>query len=439
MRYLSLFSGIEAATVAWKPLGWEAVSYAEIDKFPSQVLAQHYPDTPNFGDVANLNVFQLDKLGQIDLIIFGSPCQDLSVAGKGAGLNGERSGLFRAAMLIADHCIKHNGTRFVLWENVPGAYSSNKGADFSEVVGSMAGLSDVEVPAYGWGKEGVALGHKGLLEWSCLDAQFFGLAQRRKRVFALLDTGDWAGRPPVLLERESLRGDSEPSREAGSVTAALTANGVGTCGADDNQAQAGHLIAGAHRMTAFGQYETDETASTMKARDYKDATDLVVVHGTQDPIPSRNTAHCLGRNNGQEHVIGYIDNENSAVSPYKPLGTLMAGSPSGGGRPLPAVAYGLVGNIIGRNDTAGGNGTGVQEELSYTLSTTDRHCTVYNTHVRRLTPKECERLQGFPDDYTVILSNSQRYRALGNSMAVPVIQYIGLQIQMAMNYQLEQT
>ena len=419
MKFLSLFSGIEAATVAWHPLGWEAVAYAEIDKHPSQVLAHHYPDTRNFGDVANLNVFELDKLGQIDLIIFGSPCQDLSVAGKGAGLNGKRSGLFRTAMLIADHCVKHNGTRFVLWENVPGAYNSNKGSDFSEVVGSMAGLSNVEVPAYGWGKEGVALGTKGLLEWSCLDSKWFGLAQRRKRVFALLDTGDWAGRPPILLEHESLRGHSEPVRETkeapttpteSSFTTSDPARILTAAPNGQHREDVATYVAEGHRMEAFGQYKTDETASTMKARDYKDATDLV-------------------------SYLGSVDYENAGGDMSRPVGPLMAGSPTGGGRPLPAIAYSIVGNIIGRSDTAGGNGVGVQEELAYTLNTTDRHCTTIQSHVRRLTPLECERLQGFPDNYTDMLSNSQRYRALGNSMAVPVIQYIGLQIEMALRYQ----
>ena len=213
MRYLSLFSGIEAATQAWQPLGWECVAVSEIEPFPCAVLEHHYPNVPNLGDVTKITEQQIKDLGQIDLIVFGSPCQNLSVAGNRKGFEGEQSSLFYAAMEIIKHAKRHCKTRFALWENVCGAFSSNKGADFTEVVKHMAGLDDLDTPTNGWGKEGAAVGSNGLLEWSVLDAQWFGLAQRRKRVFAIVDFGDWTSRPPILLERESLRGDSAPSRE----------------------------------------------------------------------------------------------------------------------------------------------------------------------------------------------------------------------------------
>lgn len=222
MRYLSLFSGIEAATQAWQPLGWECVAVSEIEPFPCAVLEHHYPNVPNLGDVTKITEQQIKDLGQIDLIVFGSPCQNLSVAGNRKGFEGEQSSLFYAAMEIIKYAKRHCKTRFALWENVPGAFSSNKGADFTEVVKHMAGLDDLDTPKNGWGKEGAAVGSNGLLEWSVLDAQWFGLAQRRKRVFAIVDFGDWASRPPILLERESLRGDSAPSRETGEGIAAAT-------------------------------------------------------------------------------------------------------------------------------------------------------------------------------------------------------------------------
>ena len=215
MRYLSLFSGIEAATEAWAPLGWECVGVAEIEGFPCSVLAQRYPGVPNLGDVTKIDETTIALLGHIDLVIFGSPCQDLSVAGKRKGLAGERSGLFHTAMRIIKWAREHCGCRWALWENVPGAFSSNKGADFASVVGELAGLEHVDVPANGWGNEGCALGQHGLVEWSTLDAQWFGVAQRRRRVFALADFGDWAGRQPILLEPHRMRGDSAPRREAG--------------------------------------------------------------------------------------------------------------------------------------------------------------------------------------------------------------------------------
>lgn len=218
MRYLSLFSGIEAATVAWHPLGWVPAAFSEIEPFPCAVLAHHYPEVPNLGDVTKITEEQVRALGQLDLVVFGSPCQDLSVAGKRAGLQGERSGLFFTAARIVEWARTHCGCRFALWENVPGAFSSNQGRDFAVVVGELAGVEDVAVPPKGWGNEGAIVGDKGLVEWSTLDAQWFGVAQRRRRVFALADFGDWTRRPPVLLECESLRGDSAPRREAGQGT-----------------------------------------------------------------------------------------------------------------------------------------------------------------------------------------------------------------------------
>lgn len=220
MKFLSLFSGIEAASVAWHPLGWECAGVSEIEPFPCALLAHHYPNVPNLGDVTKITEQDIAALGRIDIVVFGSPCQDMSIAGKRKGLlNADgtvtRSGLFFNAFNIFQWARKHCGARFALWENVAGAYSSNQGQDFASVVSFMAGLDDLDVPANGWGAEGCALGDNGMLEWACLDAQWFGVAQRRRRVFAVLDTGDWANRPPILLERQSLRGDIAPRRETG--------------------------------------------------------------------------------------------------------------------------------------------------------------------------------------------------------------------------------
>lgn len=213
MRYLSLFSGIEAASEAWHTLGWTPVAFSEIEPFPCATLQHKYPKTPNLGDVTKVTGKDIAKLGKIDVVVFGSPCTDLSVAGKRRGLidaegNFTRSGLFFTAINIFQWARKHCGARFALWENVPGAYSNNKGRDFTAVVSYMAGLDDLDTPENGWGTEGCAVGDNGMLEWACLDAQWRGVAQRRRRVFAILDTGDWASRPPILLERQSLRGNT---------------------------------------------------------------------------------------------------------------------------------------------------------------------------------------------------------------------------------------
>ena len=216
MRYLSLFSGIEAASVAWLPLGWECVGVAEIEKFPCAVLAHHYPDVPNLGDITKITQEQIAALGHIDLVVGGFPCQDLSVAGKRAGLTNDndgsatRSGLFFAAMRV----VGWTRARWTVIENVPGLFSSKGGADFASVVGALAGC-EFGVPDKGWGKIGAAAGPDGLVEWCVLDAQWFGVPQRRRRVFLVRDSGDWYCRPPVLFERHSLQGNPPPSREKG--------------------------------------------------------------------------------------------------------------------------------------------------------------------------------------------------------------------------------
>ena len=226
LRYLSLFSGIEAATVAWKPLGWEAVAFAQYEpgdniQFPSKVLQYHYPEVPNLGDVTKITEEQIKALGHIDLVVGGSPCTDLSIAGLRKGLVNEdgsltRSGLFDYQMQIFEWARKNNECEWMLFENVPGAFSSNEGNDFGYILGSMV-QGDVPVPKDGWKNSGVCVSESGdrIVEWRVLDAQYFGVPQRRRRVFALLRAGAWGGDPPVLFESESLRRDSEESRGKG--------------------------------------------------------------------------------------------------------------------------------------------------------------------------------------------------------------------------------
>lgn len=352
MRYLSLFSGIEAASVAWSRLGWVCAAVSEIEPAPCKILAERYPDVPNLGDVTKITEEQVKALGQLDLIVFGSPCQDLSVAGKRKGLKGERSGLFIDAVRIIGWARKHCGLRYALWENVPGSFSSNKGRDFAEVVKALAGLDHLDPPHYGWGTEGAAVGDDGMLEWAVLDAQWFGLAQRRRRVFALADYGDWAGRAPILLEPHSLRGDTAPSRETKENPTRVPARGIGNGGTHGGSVECAN---------AEGSLGPPFLTASNLAKCVNNQTFLLVVHGTQDPDIKEELAHTLGCNNGQENAVVY-----------------------------------------------GGS----------------------TTVVRRFTEKECERLQGFLDDWTKVtgVSSTERYRALGNSMAVEVMHYIGQRI-----------
>jgi DNA (cytosine-5)-methyltransferase 1 len=348
MRYLSLFSGIEACSVAWTPLGWECVAVAEIEPWPSRALAHHYPDVPNLGDVTKVTEEQIAMLGRIDVVVFGSPCQDLSVAGKRKGLDGARSGLFFTAMQIVGWARQWCDCRFALWENVPGAFSSNKGRDFAAVVDAMAGLEGTGVPPKGWGTEGCALGSEAMVEWSTLDAQWFGVAQRRRRVFALADFGDWRNRPPILLESESVRGDTAPRREAGqdvthSVAPCLTSSGRGVERTGDTRGQDPVALRG---REGGGTAELGgNVAGTLRASGGGGDKPHVLT-GLQRPVLSASTgdvSHCL--NAGGMGRIDY-ETETMIVTSEVVSPTLMSGSTSpaahGTGRGTP-----LVPNVVG--------------------------------------------------------------------------------------------
>jgi len=284
MRVLSLFSGIEAASVAWQPLGWQSVAFAEVSPFSCAVLAHHYPDVPNLGDVNAISAAQIAGLGPIDVVVGGSPCQDVSVAGRRNGLLGARSGLFYEQWRLFNAARKHCGARWLVWENVPGIFSSHRGRDFAYVVGTLAGCR-LAVPEGGWQTEGVALGSEGLLEWAVLDAQWFGVAQRRRRVFAVLNTGSWPGRAPILLERDSLREDiALRQQQAADTTPAPVADfgGAGVRAYAPDTARC--LNAGAFARQDF-------------------ETETFVVHAAQDPCVLMDQAHTLGRNQGQGNAV----------------------------------------------------------------------------------------------------------------------------------------
>jgi len=409
MRFLSLFSGIEAASVAWGPLGWEPVAFSEVEPFPNAVLERHCPKVPNIGDITQITEADIAALGPIDIVVFGSPCQDLSVAGQRKGFQGERSHLFFHAMDVVRWAQRHGGCRWALWENVPGALSANRGADFGSVVGALAGLDDVETPKDGWGKEGAAVGNHGLVEWSVLDAQWFGVAQRRRRVFALADFGDWPNRPPVLLEPEGLRGDSAPSREPGeraAPTISARTKGGGGLGTD-TECDGGLIPQGAD---CFNGEVTGQVSATLGV-----AGSPINSAGPQALVPF-DTSQITSKTNRCQPRDG---------SPCHPLAA---------GAHAPAVAYGG-NNTRGPIDVATAcNANGGSGRMDFETETFP----VHGMAVRRLTPREAERLQGFPDSYTAIpwrgkpaseCPDGPRYKALGNSMAVPVVRWIGERIE----------
>lgn len=497
MRFLSLFSGIEAASLAWGPLGWECAGFAEIEPFPCKVLRHRHSRVPNLGDVTRITEMDVAALGDIDVVIFGSPCQDLSVAGKRKGLSGERSGLFFTALRIIHWARFWCGTRFAVWENVPGAFSSNKGRDFAAVVDALSGLDGTPVPPKGWGTEGCAVGPEAMVEWGVLDAQWFGVAQRRRRVFAVADFGNWAGREPILLEPHSMRGDSAPSREAREEAAGGTGSSPeGRCGVDLRNGVltggiAGTLQAGRNapapggtpHVLAFGGNNTSGQIPVTPALtanrgchnpgDFEAGTLLVqqaiAVHGTQDPDIRIDQAHTLGRNSGQENAVLVFDTTQvTSPSNYSVPKEGDPCHPLAAGAHAPAIAfsckdYGADAGLLSPTLRAMGHSgshanAGGQVAVAFQVSQSgvrigDTHATLdasngsrrhngvaVGVQVRRLTPRECERLQGVPDDYTLIpwrkkpaseCPDGPRYKALGNSMAVPVIRWIGRRIENA--------
>jgi DNA (cytosine-5)-methyltransferase 1 len=448
VRYLSVCSGIEAATVAWHPLGWRAAAFSEIEAFPRAVLAHHYPDTPCHGDFTTIGA---DDYGPIDLLVGGTPCQSFSVAGLRGGLDDDRGNLALEYLRLADR----KRPRWLVWENVPGVLSSNGGRDFGSILGGM-----------------VELGYHG--SYRVLDAQFFGVPQRRRRVFVVGYLGDWRRAAAVLFERHSLSGHPAPRREKGPSVAALTANGVGTCGADDNQGQAGHLIArsvairgrdgvpqvelgddvanailtpnggrGGIGVGAILEASTGDTAHCLNAggmgrQDYETETLIAIQEAAGRENTEAGPSGAGYRTDGQAYTLEARHRPQAVCFTAKDHGadasdispTLRSGSHSGShanGGVMPAVAF--------EWQRGASQNLEIQHEFSPALIKSQTPA-VMQSAVRRLTPRECERLQGFPDDYTLIpyrgkqAADGPRYKALGNSMAVPVMRWIGERIQL---------
>jgi DNA (cytosine-5)-methyltransferase 1 len=375
-------SGIGAPEMAMPWVDWQFRS--EIEAFPCAVMDHHQPSVPNLGDMTN---FQDWPDADIDLLVGGTPCQSFSVAGLRKGLADPRGNLALTFLAIASKY----APRWILWENVPGVLSSDGGRDFGAFLGGLGQCG------YGWA-------------YRVLDAQYFGVPQRRRRVFVVGYLGDWRAPAAVLFERQSLSGNPAPRRNSGE---GITASPGGIAG----------------------------TVSSKWSK------------GSGGPA-------------GDEHynLIGGWDYENNAHGPDEPTGPLLKGSPSGGGRPLPAIAF------AGMAQAGGGwapPSCPTSLECALPLDTKRAQAVAFmenqqaqvweadcvqalnkgggkpgqgypairqSSSVRRLTPRECERLQGFPDDFTLVpyrgkpAADGPRYKALGNSMAVPVVRWIGERI-----------
>ena len=496
MNYLSVCSGIESASVAWHPLGWQPVGFAEIEKFPSAILAHHYPHVPNFGDMTKFKDWPDVRA---DILVGGTPCQSFSVAGLRKGMADPRGNLALTYLAIADRY----RPEWLLWENVPGVLSSSGGRDFGAFLGGLVELG------YGFA-------------YRVLDAQYvrvdgFGRAvpQRRRRVFVVGNSRNWRRAAAVLFERESLSWDSAPRRKAGQGFAAdiapsIVSSGRGVERAGDTRGQDPVVAVPAisHCLNAGGMGRIDYETETMIAhpagysasgdgfwRDGvgplrarpQDSHENLVAHslrgegfdasedGTGRGTPlvpvypytlairgregthqleyrQDGTANAVLTPNGGRAGIGVgaiaFDCKASGQSGFgigDVASTMRAmghadSHTNGGGHQ--AVAYGIGSDAVDRTGECSSgkpgdqSGLNIVEGVQPSLRARPNNSVATAWAVRRLTPRECERLQGFMPGYTNVpwrgkdtAPDGPRYKALGNSMAVNAMRWIGQRIQ----------
>jgi len=382
MRYGSLFAGIGGIDLGLDRAGMECVWQVEIDPYCQKVLEKHWPNARRFKDVKECGK---ENLEPVDLICGGFPCQDLSVAGKRSGLAGERSGLFFEFMRI----VAELSPRWILIENVPGLLSSNGGRDMGTVLGEVGKLG------YGWA-------------YRVLDAQYFGLAQRRRRVFIVGCLGDRQSAAEVLFEPESVCRDSPPSRETRARVAATVTPGIDTNRngwAPMNEAD--NLVA--HALTS---------CKTATGRLDPTEQELIVAK------PLRSQAQASHREDSETYIPMVIRDERGRCNDGRISDKAFPLHAAKGQSKQQIVIGPLCANAATKYKHGDGGITSIQQYLSGHIQP-DRS----GMAVRRLTPTECERLQGFPDGWTEGVSDSVRYRMLGNAVAVPVAEWIGKKIK----------
>lgn len=485
-------SGIGAPEVAAPEIDWRLAS--EIADFPREVLQYRLgyktPDDHNQGDPLLCGDFtkitpETARRAGVplpDILVAGTPCQAFSIAGLRKGVEDDRGNLTLQFVRIV-HAIQSarpDGRLCVVWENVPGVLS-DEGNAFGAFLGGMVGAMDALPSPDGgsWASEGMVEGPRSRAAWAVLDAQWFGVAQRRRRVFVVFDFGGCVDPAAVLFDADRLRGDSPPRREAGQGVAAGTLRGT-TGGSDVDHGTANHLISA--RMTAIGEYADDETASTIKARDYKDATDLVAhtlrgsgfdasedgtgrrtpivsiaFNSREDPEVTGDRTGPLTASSPQAQAVAFVQNQRDEIREIEVAGALAAQpgmkQQTFLAQPPAPVAF----DLRGRDGGAMPEGPHDTAAIRAASGGSSRSYIAQPWAVRRLTPRECDRLQGFPDDWTLIprsrkralkdidgelaylrqtypeiteaealmlAADGPRYQGDGNSMAVPVMRWI---------------
>lgn len=475
MIYGSVCSGVEAATLAWEPLGWKPAFFAEIEPFPSAVLKHRWPHVPNLGDFTKIKGDEYR--GTVELVVGGTPCQGFSIAGTRKGMDDERSCLAGNFLELAD-AIR---PRWVVWENVPGVLSSWNGDADGEAAEQWVESSDFDQ----FTARRAQLGYG--LAWRILDAQYvrvdgFGRAvpQRRRRVFVVGYRGDW--RPPaaVLLEPGCLSWDSPPQRKARTGAAQCVAASTGGASAKEQQhtfiggngeplnpiclahGQSGAEIVSDGEPSLNCDHEAPILCQSVRLRSgcegggkgalvgeershsLTSSNDQTIISFFPQkkaenmlPLEDISGTVCNGAAPGFQNAVCYENHGHDGrvknAGPVSPAINAKAGS---GGNNLPLVSFGF---LPGQGH--GAKGIGFEKELSPTLrGGCDSYGLLNNTVVRRLTPLECERLMGFPDNHTRIpwrgrtaeqCPDGPRYKACGNSMCVNVMRWLGRRIQMA--------
>ncbi|MFN7341387.1 MAG: DNA (cytosine-5-)-methyltransferase [Opitutia bacterium] len=464
-RYLSVCSGMEAASVAWHPLGWTPAGFSEIEPFPAAILAHRFPNTTNHGDLTQHATWPIEP-GTVDLLVGGTPCQSFSVAGLRKGLADPRGNLALVFLGLADRL----KPRWIVWENVPGVLSSNGGRDFGSFLGALRELG------YGFA-------------YRVLDAQHFGVPQRRRRVFVVAHLGDWRPAAEVLFEPDCVRRDTKKGKQAGQGAAARAQGGVGADGLgpywdggdrtttltakggdqrmpDKRQLQA-VLEPIPYRKAKRAQSTTDDETwvegQVSKTLNNFDLGDTRTTHAVVEPtiiqaselrlqgkITEQTVCPTLkaGTKQGDTEPLaltfqpGNLRRDAGADPSTEATTTLKASAgdqmPHAVGQPtFPINTLTLGGRPDPVNDARMTMGVGEDGDPQFTLQAAHSHAVATSMAVRRLTPVECERLQGFPDNWSRIpwkgkpaeeCPDGPRYKACGNSMAVPVMAWIGRNI-----------
>ena len=503
----SVCSGIEAASVAWEPLGFKASWFSEIEPFPCAVLKHHWPEVINLGDMTKIR----DRIaeGEVyapDVLVGGTPCQAFSVAGARKSLDDDRGQLTLEYVRLLNEIdtarsIRGDSSAIAVWENVHGVLSTKDNA-FGCFLGALAG-EDCELKPSGkkWTNAGCVFGPQRTVAWRVLDAQYFGLPQRRRRVFVISSARKDINPVEILFEFDGVRRDSAPSRSTGQDVAENTDSGFAessfaqfrsVSGDGGTLKRSGGVAGGRSESLIVKTVSGKDIFTPLQASDGskiwinnqsafsgdyfinqpKNET-MHVVHGSQDPITQDNTAFPIGRNHGQENAILFEPRSADGVPRIASDQTLCPTlNRMGGGQREPCIAYGIPGNWIGRKPENGGNAVEPMHDIAPCQTKTDRHAVAYAVSenqraecrltdyvrsvtcsggkpgqgypaalqfglVRRLTPVECEFLQGFPRNHTQIpyrgkpaekCPDGPRYSACGNSMAVPVMRWIGKRI-----------